>query len=323
MKDKNGRPIIIVKKKVVTEGHHSGAWKVAYADFVTAMMSLFIVLWLMNSNTKVREAVAGYFKDPSGTGRMLGTTKEGKGGTEVVVKTPNASKPSKPPDKDQPIVKPPETARQDQTAVKPPQIAGQQSTPKADMDKLKDDLEKALKNLPTFPKVKDHVAITVASDGVRIELMETAKGLFFENGSPVPTEEGRAVLRAASALLEKMPNRVTIEGHTDSVPYVGTSGYSNWELSSDRANAARIIMQKSGLRPGQIVQIRGFADQQLRLPDRPTDPSNRRISIIVMNLPDRSQVSASPGESKKPAAPGAMAAQQQRPGKSGIQSFQR
>lgn len=300
MKDKNGRPIIIIKKKVVAHGHHGGAWKVAYADFVTAMMSLFIVLWLMNSNAKVKEAVAGYFKDPAGVGSLMGTTKEGKGKTDVVVKAP------KPPDKEQPVVKPPEIARQDPPA-------------KVDMEKLKQDLQQALKNLPTFPKVKDHVAVTVTNDGVRMELMETAKGLFFENGSPVPTEAGRAVLRAVSALLDKMPNRVMIEGHTDSVPYVGTSGYSNWELSSDRANAARVIMQKSGVRAGQIFQIRGFADQQLRLPDKPTDPSNRRISIIVMNLDKTTQVPTVPANLIKPtAAAPVKAAPQQSPRKAGI-----
>ena len=288
MTDKNGRPIIIRKKKVVAHAHHGGAWKVAYADFVTAMMSLFIVLWLMNSNAKVKEAVAGYFKDPAGTGKLMGTTKEGHGKTDVIVKAPPPGKVEQPVVRDQP-------ASKDRPVVKDPPVVKEQVVikvdpgAKAEMDKLKQDMEKALKNLPAFPKVKDHVVIAVTAEGVRMELMETAKGLFFENGSPTPTEDGRTVLRAATALIQKMPNRVMIEGHTDSVPYVGTAGYSNWELSSDRANAARIIMQKAGIRPGQLYQIRGFADQELRLPDKPNDPSNRRISIIVLNLPQKAQ----------------------------------
>ena len=249
MTDKNGRPIIIIKKKVVARAHHGGAWKVAYADFVTAMMSLFIVLWLMNSNARVKEAVAGYFKDPAGVGKFAGTNMEGRDKTIVVQPPP------------------------------PPPV-------NKEMEKLKDEIEKALKNLPSFPKVKDHIAITVTDEGVRMDLMETAKGLFFENGSPTPTKEGLAVLHVVSDLVSKMPNRLMIEGHTDSVPFVGNSGYSNWELSSDRANSARIIMQGSGVRPGQLFQIRGFADQQLRLADKPKDPSNRRISIVVLNLPD-------------------------------------
>ena len=296
MQDKNGRPIIIIKKKVIAHGHHGGAWKVAYADFVTAMMSLFIVLWLMNSNAKVKEAVAGYFKDPAGVGNLMGTTKEGKGKTDVVVKAPKPT----PKDTEQPVVKPPEVAKEEPPA-------------KIDMDKLKQNLEKALKNLPNFPNVKDHVAVTVTADGVRMELMETAKGLFFENGSPIPTEAGRTVLRAVSELVEKMPNRVMIEGHTDSVPYVSGVGYSNWELSSDRANAARVIMQKSGLRPGQVFQIRGFADQQLLLPNKPLDPSNRRISIIVLNQPKPPETTA-PAEAKKPVTASAKPAPEKKKG---------
>src|SRR5580658_9730683 len=260
MKDKTGRPIIIAKKKVVAHGgHHGGAWKVAYADFVTAMMSLFIVLWLMNSNAKVKEAVAGYFRDPAGVGKLSGTNMEGRDKSIVVLPEPV------------PVVK-------------------------QEMEKLKMEIEKALRTLPEFETVKNHIAITVSDEGVRMELMETAKGLFFENASPTPTREGRTVLRTVSSLVNKMPNRVMIEGHTDSVPFVGTTGYSNWELSSDRANAARIIMENTGLRKGQLFQIRGFADQQLRLPNKPDDPSNRRISIIVLNLPTLPEV-------KKPVVP--------------------
>jgi chemotaxis protein MotB len=294
MTDKNGRPIIIIKKKVIAHGgHHGGAWKVAYADFVTAMMSLFIVLWLMNSNAKVKEAVAGYFKDPSGVGKLSGTDKEGRDKTLLIqipgpvgknVPVPVAAKQPIPPDVIKPIPVPVDK-----------EVPGPEF--KKDMEKLKEAMEKALKNLPAFSKVKDHIVITVSNEGVRMELMETAKGMFFENGSPTPTKEGQTVLRTVSSLVNKMPNRVMIEGHTDSVPYAGATGYSNWELSSDRANAARIIMESAGMRSGQLFQIRGFADQQLHLPTNPADPSNRRISIIVLNMP------ASP-EVKLPVTPG-------------------
>jgi chemotaxis protein MotB len=249
MTDRNGRPIIIIKKKVVAHaGHHGGAWKVAYADFATAMMSLFIVLWLMNSNAKVKQAVAGYFKDPAGVGKLAGTNKEGRDKTIEVLPTPA------------PVVK-------------------------QEMEKLKSEIEKALRSLPDFEKVKDHIMISVTDDGVRMELMETAKGLFFENGSPMPTNDGRQVLRTVGQLVNKLPNRLMIEGHTDSVPFIGRSGYTNWELSSDRVHAARMIMEDAGLRPGQLSQIRGFGDQQLYLPNKPEDPANRRISVIVLNLP--------------------------------------
>jgi chemotaxis protein MotB len=299
MTDKNGRPIIIIKKKVNAHGgHHGGAWKVAYADFVTAMMSLFIVLWLMNSNAKVKEAVAGYFKDPAGVGKLSGTDKEGRDKTIVIpipgpvgknIPVPVAAKEPPPPAPIKQVAFPVDKE------VPAPEF-------RKDMEKLKDAIEKALKNLPTFPKMKDHIAITVTSEGVRMELMETAKGMFFQNGSPTPTKEGQMVLQTVSSLINKMSNRVMIEGHTDAVPYVGTTGYSNWELSSDRANAARIIMENTGLRKGQLFQIRGFADQQLHLPDKPDDPSNRRISIIVLNLPAKQDVPA-PSAPKKTVTP--------------------
>ena len=231
------KPIIIKKKVGGHGGHNGGAWKVAYADFVTAMMALFIVLWLMNSNAKVKEAVAGYFRDPAGTGKLAGTDKNGTDKTVVVGKD--------------------------------------------DMPKLKEQLEKALKTVPHFDQFKDQISITITSEGLRIELMETAKGMFFEMGSPKPTPEGLELLRRLAAELGTLPNRILIEGHTDATPYSGNGTYSNWELSCDRANQARQLMEASGLHPSQVFQVRGFADQQLRMPNKPDDPSNRRISLLV------------------------------------------
>jgi chemotaxis protein MotB len=231
------RPIIIKKKIVRGGGHHGGAWKIAYADFVTAMMSLFIVLWLMNSNAKVKEAVAGYFRDPAGIGKLSGTDKEGKNKTVEV--------------------------------------------PDDDLEKLKDQLEKAIRKLPRFQSLKDQITINTTSEGLRIELMETAKGLFFRSGSPTPTQEGIGLLQLLAGQLGTIPDRIVIEGHTDSAPFAGTGTYSNWDLSSDRANEARRIMQAGGLHETQVISVRGFADQQLRNPANPEDPSNRRITVIV------------------------------------------
>jgi chemotaxis protein MotB len=113
--------------------------------------------------------------------------------------------------------------------------------------------------------------------------------MFFANGSPEPTKEGSSVLVAITGVISKLPNRVIVEGHTDSVPFSGGGEYGNWELSSARANAARIVMAHGGLRENQLAEIRGFADQQLRLPKQPDDPSNRRISIIILNMPQKAQ----------------------------------
>jgi len=231
------RPIIIVKKKSSHGGHHGGAWKVAYADFVTAMMALFIVLWLLNTSKQVQEAVAGYFKDPTGSGKKIGTTVSGSGENFVLTRD--------------------------------------------NMPKLKDQLQQTIRQMTDFDKLKSQIEMTVTAEGLRIELMETASGTFFDSGSSKLNRDGSELLSKLAEELGKLPNKLSIEGHTDSKPYAGAGTYGNWELSSDRANAARRLMQASGIRGDQVTQVRGFADQRLRKPEDPLDPSNRRISVIV------------------------------------------
>ncbi|MGB6688223.1 MAG: flagellar motor protein MotB [Terracidiphilus sp.] len=230
-------PIIVIKKKNGHGGHHGGAWKVAYADFVTAMMALFIVLWLMNASKQIQEAVGGYFKDPRGTSKRVGSNKNG---SDVYV------------------------------AMK-----------KEDMTKLKEDLLQSIHHLDPLDKLKNQIEITVTAEGLRIELMESAKGTFFEIGSATPTAALTDLLKVLSAELGKLPNKISIEGHTDSMVYSGLRKYDNWDLSTDRANEARRLMQAEGIREDQISQVRGFADRQPRLPQHPDDPSNRRVSLIV------------------------------------------
>jgi len=232
--------IIIIRKKSGHGGHHGGAWKVAYADFVTAMMALFIVLWLMNASKQVQEAVGGYFKDPRGTAKVVGTNKNGAG---------------------------------DYVAIK-----------KEDMLKLKEDLLQAIHHLDPANNLKDRIEITITQEGLRIELMESAKGTFFELGDSKPTPALVELLRVLAQELGKLPNKISIEGHTDSKPYSGAHLYDNWDLSSDRANEARRLMQSEGVREDQVSQVRGFADQRLRVPANSEDPSNRRISLIVQYL---------------------------------------
>ena len=253
------RPIIILKKKGGHGGHHGGAWKVAYADFVTAMMSLFIVLWLLSSSKPVQEAVGGYFRDPNGTASKKGSINAGAGENFILTKD--------------------------------------------DMPKLKDQLEQKIRQMQDFEKLKSHVEMTVTSEGLRIELTESASGTFFDSGSSKLNGDGRDLLVTLAQELGKLPNKLSIEGHTDSKPYATSGTYSNWELSSDRANAARRLMQTDGIGPDQVSQVRGFADQRLRKPDNPLDPSNRRISIIVQYImKDKDDEEAKPsagGEEKK------------------------
>ena len=274
------REVVIVKKRTAHAAHHGGAWKVAYADFVTAMMALFIVLWMLNASKEVQEAVGGYFKDPTGSAKMVGTNRNGSG--EFV--------PLK----------------------------------KEDMKKLKDLLLKSIHHVDPLDKLKNQIEITITPEGLRIELMESAKGTFFQLGSAKPTPALTDLLQTLSQELGKLPNKISIEGHTDSKPYSGTRNYDNWDLSSDRANEARRMMQSEGLRPGQVSQVRGFADQRLRVPTAPDDPSNRRISLIVQYLVDggseiapsiptgsapASTAQNNPAAQSKPAASGPPAAQ--------------
>ena len=233
-------PIIIKRKKAGHGGHHGGAWKVAYADFVTAMMALFIVLWLLNSSKQIQEAVGGYFKDPTGTSKKVGSNMIGSG------------------------------------------EAFQLS--KQDMPKLKEQLQKSIRQMNDFDKLKNQIEMTVTSEGLRIELLESEAGTFFDSGNANPSANGKDLLTTLAAQLGQLPNKISIEGHTDSKPFAGKGSYSNWELSADRANAARRIMQESGVRADQVSQVRGYADQRLRKPDAPEDASNRRISLIVQYL---------------------------------------
>ena len=260
MADEKLAPIIVIKKKKGHAGHHGGAWKVAYADFVTAMMAFFMVMWLMNSSVKVQEAVGGYFRDPTGAGTSAGSSMTGSGlGLELN---------------------------------------------KDDLSKLKEELEKAMKQMPEFDKLKDNVTMTVTGEGLRVELLETEKGLFFESGNMKPSEKGEELLVLLAKQLGELPNHLLIEGHTDARAFKSDDGYGNWELSVDRANAARKLMQATGLRSDQVVQVRGFADQHLRVAEDPEAASNRRISVIVQYIDAKPPADGAAGPAaEKPPAP--------------------
>jgi chemotaxis protein MotB len=236
---KGVQPIIIVRKKADHhDDEHGGAWKVAYADFVTAMMALFIVLWLLSASEKVQKAVGGYFQDPTGKGHQTGSTNAGVGETLTLSEK--------------------------------------------QLKEIKEKIEQAMKQIPAFKDMQNQIKMTMTAEGLRIDLLETKRGLFFDTGNPSPTQAGSELLKVLASELVKLANKIAIEGHTDSTPY-GRPDYSNWELSADRANAARRILTESGLDDTRISQVRGFADQRLLLKGDPTNPSNRRISIIVRN----------------------------------------
>ena len=231
------QPIIIIKKKGGHGGHHGGAWKVAYADFVTAMMALFIVLWLLNSSVKVKKAVAGYFNDPRSSHKETGSDKVGN-------------------DDSIPI-------------------------DKQSVQKLKEQIQKAIKSQPDLEKLAKQIEITITPEGLRIELIEDKNGTFFQSGSAKLSETGQELLGMLAGQLKPLPNHLLLEGHTDAQPYSTDNGYTNWELSADRANSARRLLQQDGVGTSQISQVRGYADQLLRVKNDPLDPTNRRISLIV------------------------------------------
>ena len=158
------------------------------------------------------------------------------------------------------------------------------SVGKDSMENLKDQLQNALKQTPDFDQLKDYVQMSVTGDGLRIELLESEQGMFFQSGSASPSDMGQELIVQMAEQLGQLPNQLLIEGHTDSRP-LRRKEYSNWELSTDRANSARRIMEEHGLRPGQVMQVRGFADQSLREKDDPEAASNRRVSVIVRYLP--------------------------------------
>lgn len=247
MDDEHKSPVrIVIKKKKRHGGHHGGAWKVAYADFVTAMMALFIVLWIVGQSNAVKNAIAAYFKDPT-------VFTQGSGGAGIL----------------------PDGAPKQQPALPVP-VPSDIETLKAEGKKIED----AISATPAFSKFKDKVQVTVTKDGLRVELVENATGLFFDVGSAEIKTETIQLLTMIAGEIGKLPNKVIIEGYTDARPYTGV-GYSNWELSTERANTARKILEDKGLKKNQILEVRGFADRNLKHPDKPLDASNRRVSILV------------------------------------------
>ena len=240
MSSGKSQPVIVIRKRSAHGGQHGSAWKVAYADFVTAMMSLFIVLWLMNSSEKVKKAVAGYFNDPKGSASLMGTTLTGNGVPVTL-------------------------------------------SPAEDMNLLKKKLEQQIKEKKELEKLAKQIEITITAEGLRIELLEGTNGTFYESGSSRLNSSGQQLLGVLAGELKGLPNALLIEGHTDAAQYSTDVSYSNWELSADRANSARRLLQQNGVRADQVTQIRGYADQRLRVKENPFDSSNRRISILVKN----------------------------------------
>ncbi len=268
MAEENKQPIIIKKvKKGGHGGHHGGAWKVAFADFMTAMMAFFIVMWLVGQTPKVRESVAGYFRDP---GKFQNKGKEGvlKGSASAI---PLNNQPPVLIDNNKEKGMGPEKKEKEQLSLTAKKIL------------------KSLKEERIFKKLKDNIKIQMTSEGLRIILNESEDSpAFFEPGSSKLLQESAVVLIKIARELGNLENRIVIEGHTDA-SYSGSKDYTNWELSVDRANSARMLMSVSGLSEDQIREVRGFADQFPMILKKPNDARNRRISMVVLYKSRESQ----------------------------------
>jgi chemotaxis protein MotB len=271
---------VVVKKKHGLGGHHGGAWKVAYADFVTTMMALFIVLWIIGQNDNVKKAIAEYFRNPgafSSTSRA--TPVEGGAGL---------------------LPGEPREARESQAATSEA-VREVREREEAALREAAAKIEKLIEEGGEFAALRDQLRIELTDEGLRIEMMEQADRPFFHVGSAVPMHPLKPLLESLQRILGVLPNHITIEGHTDARQYTERKNYSNWELSGDRANSARRIMEGDGLPAGRIDRIVGHADRLLRVPDDPLHASNRRISLLVR----REAAARAAGPGTQPASPGA------------------
>jgi chemotaxis protein MotB len=246
-----GENVIIIKKGGHKKhGHHGGAWKVAYADFVTAMMAFFLVMWIVGQSKEMRTQVASYFRDPV-------AFQDSGGGNGVL---PGAKR---------------GTIGDAQDAA--PNVEAATKT----LEKAAKNLREKLQAIPQFEAIKDRIEIKVTTDGLQIELLDGQKEGFFDTGSARLKPETVELLQAMGPELGEVGHAVVIDGHTDTAPYGSTTGYTNWELSADRANAARRVLQVSGMKADQLEAVRGYGATKLRIADKPLDASNRRVSILV------------------------------------------
>ena len=278
MADDSQRPLVIKRiKKVSGGGHSGGAWKIAYADFVTAMMAFFLLMWLLGSTTKAKmEGISQYFKTPlkvamsggSGSGDSSSIVKGG--GTDLTRSVGQV--------KNGEVEETKKTLNLDASRAKKEQDESQR------LKEVKDKLDKAVASNPKMQQFKKQMKIDITSDGLRIQIIDDKNRPMFDSGGAVMKSYTRDILREIGRTLNEVPNRISLSGHTDAVPYAGgDAGYSNWELSADRANASRRELVAGGLEDGKVLRVVGLGSAIPFEKDDPNSPVNRRISIIVMN----------------------------------------
>lgn len=282
---KEEKPPIIVIKKVIKGGggHHGGAWKVAYADFVTAMMAFFLLMWLLNATTEEqRKGISEYF-DPtpmevssntSGAGGVMGGLTVSEVGARVSDVQPIVHNDTMPSADIKSQVNP-EQLTQEQLQA---ELEQRENT---EFEKVKEQIEKAIEQSDLKGLTKNMI-VDMTPEGLRIQLVDRDGESMFPSGSAQPFEKTTKLLGVVSAIIKKMPNQISVRGHTDSSPYSNGANYTNWELSSDRANSSRRVLLGNGIEAKKLSNIVGKADTEHLNPANPLDPQNRRISIILL-----------------------------------------
>tara|TARA_R110002072_G_scaffold131187_1_gene270564 strand:- start:836 stop:1747 length:912 start_codon:yes stop_codon:yes gene_type:complete len=289
-----GDQTVIIKKvkKGGDHGHHGGAWKVAYADFVTAMMAFFLLMWLINTTTpEQKRGIADYFApasvspSTSGSGGILGGTALGEDGAQsrgssAVIErlSPDAQRDTPSDDQVQPDPATPSSASDISADAMANAMANREN---AEFESAEQSLQQAMQDMPELAELSRHVLIEQTPEGLRIQLVDQEGRSMFRAGAAEPNDRAIVLLRAVAEIARDLPNRLSITGHTDSGP-APSSTYSNWDLSADRANASRRILQEAGLRDDRIAEVQGKAGSEPLFPDDPYMAGNRRISITLL-----------------------------------------
>ncbi len=260
-------PIIVKRVKKGGHDHHGGAWKVAFADFVTAMMAFFLLMWLMGSTTpQERAAIADYFQNPSAI--------QGPGGASTSMIKHGAVDAEVATHKKSDEVK---------NEVEMKLIEHDAAKDRQRLDELKTELEQAILQSDALKEFKDQLLLDITPEGLRIQIIDKENRAMFDSGSSHLKEYTTKILYEIAKIINKVPNKISLTGHTDSTPYSSIRGYTNWELSTDRANASRRALVMGGLDADKVAKVVGLSSTVLFDAENPRNPVNRRISMIVMN----------------------------------------